>query len=145
MQRFHLTTPTRIVLDLRGVLNCVWWTVTRIITYFVILSLMFCPDKIFLVYFVWNQATTVSPKPSFRAPWRVGDAVVGREFAGRTTSKNGHPCPCQKCWEGPPAEKTGRGSLLNRRSCSPDNPTERQTELNWRCWISRTSWSVASF
>ena len=25
-----------------------------------------------------------------------------------TTSKGGHPCPCQNCSQGPPAEKTGR-------------------------------------
>ena len=25
-----------------------------------------------------SHASTASPKPSFRAPWRVGDAVVGR-------------------------------------------------------------------
>ena len=42
-----------------------------------------------------SHATTASPKPSFRAPWRVGDAVLGRGFAGWTTSKSGHPCPCQ--------------------------------------------------
>ena len=56
-----------------------------------------------------SYATTAS-----RAPWRVGDAVVGRENAGWTTLKSGHPCPCQNCSQGPPAEKTGRGSLLNR-------------------------------
>ena len=52
--------------------------------------------------------------PSFRAPWRVGDAVVGREDAGRATSESGHPCPCQNCLQRPPAEKTGRGSLQCR-------------------------------
>ena len=29
-----------------------------------------------------SQATTASPQPPFRAPWRVGDALVGRENAG---------------------------------------------------------------
>ena len=38
-----------------------------------------------------SHVTTSSPKPSFRAPWRVGDAVVGRGNAGWTTSKSGHP------------------------------------------------------
>ena len=28
---------------------------------------------------------------------RVGDDVVGRGRAGWTTSKSGHPCPCQNC------------------------------------------------
>ena len=32
-------------------------------------------------------------KTMVRAPWRVGDAVVGRGNAGWTTSKSGHPWP----------------------------------------------------
>ena len=68
-----------------------------------------------------SHATTASPKPSFKAPWKVDDTVVGRENAGWTTSKSGHPCPCQNCSQGPPAEKTGRVSLLNRPSCPPDD------------------------
>ena len=38
-----------------------------------------------------SHAMTTSPKPSFRTPWKVGDAVVVRENAGSTTSKSGHP------------------------------------------------------
>ena len=79
---------------------------------------------------VMSQARTASPKPSFRAPWRLGDAVVGRGKVGWTTSKSEHPCPCQDCSQGPPAEKTGRGSLLNRPSCPLDDPISRGTELN---------------
>ena len=30
-----------------------------------------------------------------------------------------------------PAEKTGRGSLLSRLSCPPDDPSSQETELNW--------------
>ena len=30
---------------------------------------------------------------------RVGNAVVGRENAGWTTSKSGHPCPCQNSYK----------------------------------------------
>ena len=56
-------------------------------------------------------ATTASPKLSFRASWRVGDAVVGRGNAGWTTAMNGHTCPCQNCSQGPPGEETGRRSL----------------------------------
>ena len=33
------------------------------------------------------HAGMASPKPSFRAPWKIGDAVVGRGNAGWTTSK----------------------------------------------------------
>ena len=36
-----------------------------------------------------SRATTASPKPSFRVPCRVGDAVVGRANAG-WTSNSGH-------------------------------------------------------
>ena len=36
-----------------------------------------------------SHATTASPKLSFRASWKVGDAVVGKGNAGWTTSKNG--------------------------------------------------------
>ena len=62
--------------------------------------------------------------------WRMGDAMAGRGNAGWTTSKNRHPCPCQNCSQGPPAEKTGRGSLLNRLSCLFDDPIGLGTELN---------------
>ena len=42
--------------------------------------------------------------------------------AGWTTSKSGRPCPWRICSQGPPAEQTGRGSLLNRPSCPLDDP-----------------------
>ena len=70
-------------------------------------------------------------KPSFRAPWRVRDAVVGRGNPGWTTSKSGHHCPCQSCSERPPAEKIKRRPLLNWPSCSPDEPFDQWTVLNW--------------
>ena len=56
-----------------------------------------------------SHATTASLKPSLGAPWRAGEAVVGRGNAGWTTSKSEHSCPCQNCSQWPPAEKTGRG------------------------------------
>ena len=74
-----------------------------------------------------SHGTTASPKPSFWAPLKVGDTVVGGGNAGLTTSKSGHPCSCQKCSQGPPVEKTGRGSLLNRPSCSSDDPIGQET------------------
>ena len=76
-----------------------------------------------------SHATTDSPKPSFRAPWRVGNTVVDRGNAGWTTSNSEHICPCQNPSQGPSAEKTGRGSLLNRLSCPP--ATQSVTGLNW--------------
>ena len=75
------------------------------------------------------QATTAFPKPFFRAFWRVGDAVISRRNAGWTTSKCGHPYPCQNCSQGPPAEKAGEGSLRNRPSCPPT--TQSVKGLNW--------------
>ena len=79
-----------------------------------------------------SHGTTASPKPSFRTPWRMDDAVVGRGNAGWTTSKSGHPCSCQSCTQGSHAEKTGRGSLLNRPSCPSDNQIGQGAELNCR-------------
>ena len=75
-----------------------------------------------------HMVRTASPKPSFRAPWRVDDGVVGRGTAGRTTSKSGHPCPCRDCLGWPPAENAGRRSLLNRSSCPRDDPNGSRTE-----------------
>ena len=79
-----------------------------------------------------NSSPPLPPKKkkSFRAPWRVGDAVVGRGNARWTVPKSGTPCPCQNCSQGPPAEKTGRGSLLNRPSCPLDDPIGQRIEMN---------------
>ena len=77
---------------------------------------------------------------SFRAPWRVGNAMVGRGNAGWTTSNSGHPCPCQNCSWWPPAGKTGRKSLLNCLSCLLQWPNQSRdwSELKWAKgrWIS---------
>ena len=78
-----------------------------------------------------SYATTASPKPSSRASWRVGHTIVGREYAGWTTSKSGHTCPCQNCSEGSLAAKTGRGSWLKCPSCPRDDPISQGTALNW--------------
>ena len=48
-----------------------------------------------------THSTTASPKPSFRATWRVGNAVVGRGDAGRISSNSADPSPCQSCSQGP--------------------------------------------
>ena len=42
------------------------------------------------------------------------------------------PAQCRSCSRGPPAEKTGRGPLLNRPSCSPDDLISQENELNWK-------------
>ena len=77
-----------------------------------------------------SHAMTAPPKPSFKAPWRLGNAIVGRRNAGWTTAKSGRPYPCQTCLQGPPAEKIGRASLPNRFSCPVDDPIGQGTELN---------------
>ena len=46
------------------------------------------------------HATTISPKPFFKAPWSLGDAVVGRGNAGWTTSKSGHPFHSRTAYKG---------------------------------------------
>ena len=75
-----------------------------------------------------SHATTASPKPSFRAHWRVGDAVISKGNAG-TTSKSSHISPCQNCSQGPPVVMTGRGSRLNRPSFPRRRPN-RSREPN---------------
>ena len=47
-----------------------------------------------------SHTTTTSPKPSFRASWRVDDTMVGRGNAGWTKSKSGHPCHARTADEG---------------------------------------------
>ena len=84
----------------------------------------------FLIINVLYHVTT-SPKSFFRVLWRVGEAVVGRGNAGWKTSKSRHPCLCQNWSPGPPEEKTGRGSVLNRPSCFPDDPLGQRTEVKW--------------
>ena len=80
---------------------------------------------------VWVCHTPpASPKLSFRAPWRVGNTVVSRGNVGWTTAKNGHLCPNQTCSQGPPAEKTGRGSPVNHPSCPPVDPIGTGPDLN---------------
>ena len=79
-----------------------------------------------------SLATTASPKPSFSAPWRMDDAVVGRGNAGWTTSKSGHPCSCQNCSQWPPAEKIGKGIAAGLSPMSPRRPNRSRdwTELH---------------
>ena len=77
-----------------------------------------------------SHASTVSPKPSFTAPGRVGDAVVGKGNAGGTKSKSGHPCSCQNCSQAPPAEKTGRDLCWIVPHVLPNDPIGQGTELN---------------
>ena len=65
-------------------------------------------------------------KTSLRAPWRMGDAVVGRINAGRITSKSGHPCsqePLTKDWK-----------MISDESslCPPDDLIDQGTALTCR-------------
>ena len=81
---------------------------------------------------------TASPTSSFSAPWRVGDAVVDRGNAGWITSKSGHPCPCQNCSKGPPAEKTGKYLCWIAPHVPPTTQSVKGlngTELNIKVWV----------
>ena len=85
------------------------------------------------------------------APWRIGDAVVGRGNAGWTTSKEWTALPVRENYsQESPAETTGRGLLPNRPSCPPtmdnikrvDSPTrvrELLTRVSCRNDWKRTS------
>ena len=51
------------------------------------------------------HATTASPKPSFTAPWRVGDAVVGRGNAGLDNIKEWTSLPSPELLTGVSCKK----------------------------------------
>ena len=97
-------------------------------------------------YYLYCGACCASPKPFFRAPWRLGDAMVGRGNAEWTTSKSGHAWPCKNGSQGPPAEKdwksiSAESSLVFlRRSNRPRD----WTELNW-IMVCSMSWFMLLF
>ena len=64
-----------------------------------------------------SHDTTASRKSSFKAPWRVGDAVVGRGNGGWTTPKSGHPCTCQNRSQEPPAKTNKQTNNLEEDLC----------------------------
>ena len=92
-----------------------------------------------------SEVTTASPKPSFRARWRVATPWSTQEMLGGQhqivdtlahpcPSKSGHPCtslPMPELLTGASCRKSGRGSLLNRPSCPLDDPIGQGTEANW--------------
>ena len=100
-----------------------------------------------------SHAATTSPKPSFRVPWRVGNAVVSRGNVGWTTSKSGHSYPCQRleedlCWivsHVLPATLLAKGlnwtlvswimSLTMKQSPSSPHPRHNPTHKYWACFI----------
>ena len=64
----------------------------------------------------------------------------GREEVRWTTSTSGRPDPRHNCWWWPSAEESGRGSLLNRLSCSPDDQVDQGAEPKWiLCHLVRKS------
>ena len=78
-----------------------------------------------------SHATIASPEPSFRVPWGVGDAVASRRKCWVDNNQRvDMAAPCHNCLLRPIAYKTGRGSLLNRPSYTPDDPIGQRTELN---------------
>ena len=94
-------------------------------------SNLFCPLPSDGNLNCWSMPrdTTVFPKPSLRAPLRVGNFVVDRRNAGWTTSKSGGPCPCQNCSRCPPPEDW-EGSSAESSLMSPNDP------IRW--WIHLT-------
>ena len=81
-------------------------------------------------------------KAILQEPCRADDAGVGRGKAEWTTSKSAHPCLCQNCSQGPPAEKTGRGSRLNRPSYPPGDPVGHGTELILTAHYANQFWTT---
>ena len=58
-------------------------------------------------------------------PWSAEEILDGQRL------NSGDPCPCQSCSQRPLAQKTRKGSLLNRPPCPPDDPNCQRTELRW--------------
>ena len=58
-------------------------------------------------------------------PWSAEEMVDGQ------CQRADIPAHCQNCAQWPPAENTGRESLLKRLSCPADDPIGQRTELNW--------------
>ena len=79
----------------------------------------------------WHM--TASPKPSFRAPC----TVVSRGNAGWTASKSGHPCLCQNCSHGPPAENNWKRISAELTLMYPQwsNQSRDWTELTVNAWV----------
>ena len=102
-------------------LKASWCLIFYILPFFYLLVLAW------FRHVTWPDSLT---KTILQSTLEVGHTMVGRGNAGWTTSRRGHPCPCQNCSQGPPAEKTGRGSLMNRLLCPPDDPICQGTELN---------------
>ena len=82
-----------------------------------------------------SHVMTASPKPSFRAPWRADDTVIGRGKSGWRTSKSGRPCTNM------PELLTmaSRGNDWKRISAEssltfPDDPLSQGNELKWTVW-----------
>ena len=57
-------------------------------------------------------------------PWSAEEMVDGQ------CQRADIPAHCQNCAQWPPAENTGRESLLKRLSCPADDPIGQRTELN---------------
>ena len=59
-----------------------------------------------------------------RTPWSAEEMLDGQH------QRVDIPARAKTADKGPPAEKTGRGSLLNRPSYPPGRPSGSKTELN---------------
>ena len=74
---------------------------------------------------------TSSSKPSFRALWRAGDALVGSRNAGWTTSKSRYPWPMPELHTKGFLQKRPEKDVYWIICHIPDNSIGQETELNW--------------
>ena len=95
------------------------WVQTKINFLWVHRNLFWLLSRDWACHTPWQP---VQNHPSGHLGAWMGGAMVGRRNAWWRTSKSGHPFPCQSCSQGSPAEKTGRGSLLNCPSWPPPHP-----------------------
>ena len=75
-----------------------------------------------------SHATTASPKPFFRAPWRVDHAVIGKGNTGRIMPVD-IPAHARAAHKGL-LQTSQILKMMNRPSCPPDDPIGQETEMN---------------
>ena len=88
--------------------------------------------------FAWvghvTRHDSLSQKPPLKGTLKGGRR---RGWHRKCWMDNIKECPCQNCSQGPPAGKTGGGSLLNRLLCSPTTQSVN--------WLNRLAEAVGVF
>ena len=81
--------------------------------------------------FGMSHATTASQKLSFRARWRVGDTLVGREMLDGQHQRVDIPAYARTAYKGCLQKRREEDIyLLNHPLCPPDDPLHQGTDLN---------------